>query len=164
MLQTGSISNIRSGLLGATPLAPSGPPSLRDDVVSHLRCSARTLDGLLTHTPLAGARVTRGCAPRPAGRRRLRADVQRTATQCFCQPLGHLYVNHYSFVTDRNNIEHPVRITRGYAPRPAGRRAYAPTYNALLRSAFVSRSAISTKQMNIQADGRISRTVSAVRA
>ena len=51
------ISNLRSGLLGATPLAPSGPPSLHDDVVSHLRCSARTLDGLLTHTPLAGERL-----------------------------------------------------------------------------------------------------------
>ena len=38
-------------------LTPSGPPSRCDDVVSHLRCSARTLDGLLTHTPLAGERL-----------------------------------------------------------------------------------------------------------
>jgi len=149
MLQTGSISNIRSGLLG---------------LCSHLRCSARTLDGLLTHTPLAGARVTRGCASRPAGRRRLRADVQRTATQCFCQPLGHLSVNHNSLVTDRNNIDHPVRITRGYAPRPFGAASLTRRCSTHRYALLARHSAISTQQMNIQADSCISRTVSAVRA
>jgi hypothetical protein len=59
-------------------LIPSGPPSRCDDVVSHLRCSARTLDGLLTHTPLAGERVTRDSVPRPAGHRReLRRSTHR---------------------------------------------------------------------------------------
>ena len=45
------------GITRPVGLAPSGPPSLRDDVVSRLRRSSRTLDGLLTHTPLAGARL-----------------------------------------------------------------------------------------------------------
>ncbi len=79
----------REGLLGAAPLAPSGPPPLHGDVVSHRSAALgsnlrvltmasthhkykrprsgpfvfggergiRTLDGLLTHTPLAGARL-----------------------------------------------------------------------------------------------------------
>ena len=51
------------GITRPVGLAPSGPPPLRGDVVSRLRRSARTLDGLLTHTPLAGARVTSGFLP-----------------------------------------------------------------------------------------------------
>jgi hypothetical protein len=39
------------GITRPVGLAPSGPPSLRDDVVSRLRRSARTLAGLFTHIP-----------------------------------------------------------------------------------------------------------------
>ena len=71
LTQASIVSNFRSGLLGAMPIVPSGPPSLHDDLVSHLRRSARTLYGLLTHTPLArGARYSGHPALRPAGQPR----------------------------------------------------------------------------------------------
>jgi len=39
------------GLFGALRLTPAGPPSLRDDVVSRLRRSARTSDRLVRIVP-----------------------------------------------------------------------------------------------------------------
>ena len=63
--------SLRSGLFGPAALTPAGPPSLRDDVLSHLRCSSRTLDTVLPYTHFPGVLVTPGIhALHPAGRRR----------------------------------------------------------------------------------------------
>jgi len=46
------------GLFGALRLTPSGPPSLRDDVVSRLRRPARASDRLVRSVPSEFAHLT----------------------------------------------------------------------------------------------------------